>query len=162
MKTRRSKTKILIWKFFPWPTLSYTITKKAKESSATQKLLRVLKIRRVLSDRILFRFPRDKVLFESSVIGSSSRSSVIDFSFGSPVVFFRHVAIFYQNVLLLFFIKNRCSVLYYLFKRKFTLKISLTRFNTSTKLIVKSMKENLHGRDTKYYIENVCHQFPGL
>ena len=33
---------------------------------------------------------------------------------------------------------------------------------TSAKLIAKKMKKYLHDRDIKYYVENICHQFPEL
>ena len=55
------------------------------------------------SDRVPLRVLSDRVLFESQVIGSSSGSSVIDSSPGLSVLFFRHAAIFYQNMLLLFY-----------------------------------------------------------
>ena len=44
------------------------------------------------------------------MIESSSGSTVIDSYLGSSMLFFCHVAIFYQ-IVLLFFIKNRCFVL---------------------------------------------------
>ena len=70
---------------------------------------------------LLFLF-LDRILFESSVTESSSWPSLIDCSLGSSVLFFQYVAIFYLNVLLLFFIKNRCSVLHNISKKNFTLK----------------------------------------
>ena len=75
--------------------------------------MRVLKLLMVLNDRILSRFHGDSVffmfvsdrvllrvlvvmvLYESSVIGSSSGSLVTDSSLGSSVLFFQHAAIFY-------------------------------------------------------------------
>ena len=113
--------------------LSYTITKKIivlydakviEGPEAPEGPLRVLF--RLLSDRVLFRVLSDRILFESSVIGSS----VIDSSLGSSVLFFRHAANFYQNVLLLFFNKSRYSVLHYIFKKNFTLKIAKKWRNT--------------------------------
>ena len=97
----------------PSPTASYTITKRSKRVFFTAyqplrflKLLRVL-INRVflrfhidrslymfLSDRVLLRVFSDRELYESSVIGSSSGSSVIDCSLGSLVLFFWYAAIF--------------------------------------------------------------------
>ena len=74
--------------------------------------LRVLKLLRVLINRVFLRFPIDRSLYmflsdrvllrvfsdrelqESSVIGSSSRPSVIDYSLGSLVLFFWYAAIF--------------------------------------------------------------------
>ena len=76
---------------------------------------------RFLSDRVLLRVLSGTILFESSVIDSSSGSSVIYSSLGSSVLSFRHVAIYYQNVLLLFFVKSRCSDLDYIFKKNFAL-----------------------------------------
>ena len=125
--------------------LSYTITRKKKIDfcyaevtegpEAPEGLLRVLfrfHSDRVffsfVSDRVFFRFLSDRVLlrvlsgtilFESSVIDFSSGSSIIYSSLGSSVLFFRHDAIYYQNVLLLFFIKSRCSDLHYIFKKNF-------------------------------------------
>ena len=53
-----------------------------------------VEIHKTFIDKILFRVLSDKVLFEFSVIGSSSGSTVIYSSLGSSVRFFRHVAIF--------------------------------------------------------------------
>ena len=61
------------------PTLTYTITKKLKKFFGAQKPLRVLKLLRVLSGRVLFRVLSDSVLLYSSVIGSFSYFSVIGF-----------------------------------------------------------------------------------
>ena len=86
---------------------------KAKKSFfVTQKSLRVLKFLRVFSDRVLFRFLidgilfrvlSDRVFFEYLVLESSSGSAVIDFSLESSVLFFRHAAIFFYQIMLLFF-----------------------------------------------------------
>ena len=90
-----------------------TITKKKKRDFCDVKViegpealegpLRVLF--RFHSDRVLFRVLSDRIPFESSIIGSSLGSSVIDASLGPSMLFFRHAAIFYQNVLLLFLLK---------------------------------------------------------
>ena len=48
-----------------------------------------------VSDRVLLRVLVVMVLYESSVIGSSSGSLVTDSSLGSSVLFFQHAAIFY-------------------------------------------------------------------
>ena len=40
--------------------------------------------------------------------------------------------------------------------------ISLTCFNNFSKAEAKKNNEEIHNRDTKYYIENICHQFPDL
>ena len=103
MKTRPSKTKVLILvlelneNLSPSPYLHQSIMYYL----AVQKSLRVLKCRRVLSDRVLFtvlfRVLTDKARFRflmigaslmSSVIGSSSGSSVIGSSLGSSVFSF--------------------------------------------------------------------------
>ena len=55
---------------------------------------------KVLSDRAVLRVIIERVLFESPLICFYSGSSVIDSSLGSTVLFFRHAAIFYQNMLL--------------------------------------------------------------
>ena len=119
--------------------------------------MRVLKLMRVLSDKVLFRllsnrtFLRflsdrvlsrvlsDRVLFDSSVIGSSSGSSVIDSSCRSSVLFFRFVALFYKNVVL-HFQKKAPDVLFYIIfsKRSSHWTISLTFLIISTKMIWKN------------------------
>ena len=105
MKTNNPKAKIFIWKFIS--IFHCTIYHYQKAKKKVLKLLRVL-IDRVLfgfhSDRILFRFLSDKailkvlinmVLFESSVIDSSSGGlSSRFFSLGSSVLFFRYAATF--------------------------------------------------------------------
>ena len=147
MKTRPSKTKCFIWVFI----LSYTITRKKKIDfcyaeviegpEAPEGLLRVLfrfHSDRVffsfVSDRVFFRFLSDRVLlrvlsgtklFESSVIDFSSGSSIIYSSLGSSVLFFRHVAIYYQNVLLLFLLK--ADVLIYIIFSKRTSHVTICR-----------------------------------
>ena len=111
-------------------------------------------------DGILFRVLSDRVLYESSVIETSSGFAVKDASLGSSMLFFRHIAIFYQIVPRFFLIKNRCFVLYSLYSQKQLVERALV---TSTKLVAKNwMKKYLHGKDTQYYIENICHQFPNL
>ena len=109
----------------PPHALSYTITKKIKIVLCDAKVIEGPEAPEGPL-RVLFRLLSDRVLFESSVIGSS----VIDFSLGSSVLFFRQAANFYQNVLLLFFNKSRCSVLHYIFKKNFTLKIAKKWRNT--------------------------------
>ena len=54
---------------------------------------------------------------------------------------------FYQ-IVLLFFIKNRCIVLH-----------SVNNFNKTDREI---MNQEGHEKGTKYFIENICHQFPDL
>ena len=143
-------------KIYPHHPLCHIPSRKSqKECFAVQKSLRVLKLLRVLIDRACFRFfsyrvllrvLSDRVLFESSVIGFSSGSSIIDSSLGKSVFFFRNVANFYQNMLLLFFI-------YIFSKRSSHLTISLTCFNDINKTDSKKIKKYLHDRDIKYYIE---------
>ena len=85
---------------------------------------------RFYSESVIFRFLDrvfssvviDRIFFESSVIASSSVASVIDSSLGPSVLFFGHATTFYQNVLLLFFIKSRCSILYHIFRKNFSFK----------------------------------------
>ena len=90
-------------------------------------------------DSILFKFLSDRVLFKSSVIGYSSSSAIIDSSLGSSILFFHHVTMFYELVLLFCFI---------------FIIFSKTTGLTSAKLIAKeSMKKYLHDKDTKYHIE---------
>ena len=88
------------------------------------KLLKLLSDRvlfKVLSDSVLFRFLNDKVLSESPVIGSLKGSSVIDSPVGLSVLFFWYAGTFLSKGATTFFIKNRCSVLHYIFKKTFTL-----------------------------------------
>ena len=57
------RSKFLYENFSPSPTLSYTITKKLKKKFAARKPLRLLKLLRALSDRVLFAVLSDSVLF---------------------------------------------------------------------------------------------------
>ena len=109
-------------------TLSYNIIKKStKTVFVVQKSLKVLKFLRIFIDRVVFRFHSDRTLFrffidrilvrvlsdrvfcDSSVIETSSGSA---FLLGHQCSFSAMSLSFYQIVLLLFFIKNRCSVLH--------------------------------------------------
>ena len=77
---------------------------------------------KLLNDRILFMIISHTVFFASPVIGSSKVSSVIDCSLGLSVLFFRYAGAFLSKGASPFFlIKNRCSVLRYIFKKTFTL-----------------------------------------
>ena len=120
MKTSPSKIKCFLWMFIP---ITHSITyhyEKEKKSFCDGKFIE----RPETSEGplgVLLRFRSDRILFDSSVIRSSSWSSVMDSSLVSLVLFLRCAAIFYQNVpLSTFFIKSRCSVLYYIFKKIFT------------------------------------------
>ena len=112
IKTRPSKTKSFIWKFVPHHPLHHIpLLKYQKELFVAQKSLRLVKLLRVLNDKILFKFHSDRILFvfsservllrvlsdrviiEFSVIGSSSWSSVIESSLGSSMFFFFLVVI---------------------------------------------------------------------
>ena len=85
---------------------------------------------RFFIDRILFSVLSDRVLFESSVIESSSRFTVLDCFYGSPMLFSRHVArVFLSNRATIIFIRNTYFVLNSLYSKK----ISLTFFNNFTK-----------------------------
>ena len=83
---------------------------------------------RFLSEWVFFRFFSDTVLFESSVFGASSWSSVIDFfsQFISPL--FRYVAILLLKCALLFL--SWSNLLFYVIfsKRHSLLTTSLTCF----------------------------------
>ena len=63
--------------------------------------------------------------------------------------------IFLSNHATIFFNKNRCfSYIYY---------ISLKCFNNFNKTDSEKINEEiLNDKNTKYYIENICHQFPDL
>ena len=74
---------------------------------------------RFLIDRILFRVLSDRVFFDSSVIESSSGFADID----SSMLFFHHIAIFYQIVLRFF---SKTDILFYI---HCMLKNSLSYFN---------------------------------
>ena len=112
MKTRPPKTKSFIWMFIP-------IIKKKKKFFCEAKViegpktpegpLRVLfrfhsdrVLFRFLSNRVLWRVLNDRVLFQSSVIGSSSEPSVIDFSLG----FFFQYATFFIKTCYYFLLKT--------------------------------------------------------
>ena len=82
--------------------ITYTISSKCHSDNAF----------RFFIDRVLFRVLSDKVLFEYSVIQSSSGFAEIGSSLGSSMHFFSHVAIFYQIVLPFFLSKT--EVLFYI------------------------------------------------
>ena len=130
-------------KVYPHHLLFYMpLPKIQKEFLAAQYSLRILKILRVLvdsallrfysdgvpfrfySDRVLFWFLSKRFIFESSVIGSSSKFSIIDSSLGSSVDIFRHTSIICATACFTLY-----STLY--FQRKLTL--NLTRFNNFSK-----------------------------
>ena len=75
---------------------------------------------RFFIDRILFRVLSDRVLLESSVIESSSEFAVIDPSLGPSMLFFSHVAIFYQIVLPFLSRKDFLFYIHYIFKNTLT------------------------------------------
>ena len=118
-----------------------------------QKFFRFLKLLMVLSDRVLIRFHSDRallrffgdgVLFESSVIYSSSWSSVIDSSLGSSGLFFRHAAVFLIKTCYYFFLLKTDVLFYIAFsKRSSYLTISLTCFNTFNKTDIEKHEEIL-------------------
>ena len=106
-------------------------------------------------DRILFRVLSPRVLFEFSVIESSSESAVFFIN-----ALFSPCRYFLSNRATIFFIKNRCLVFTFII---FSETISWTcLLITSTNLKAKEMNEEIHDKDTKYYIEYICHQFPDL
>ena len=127
-------------KIFPHHLLYHMLKPKSQEKIlVAPRSLRVLKILLFFSDRVpfrahsdsvlfiflgdwvFFRFLSDRVLFKSSVIGSSKGYSVIDSSIGLSVLFFQYAGTFLSKGTTTFFIKNRCSVLHYIFKKTFTL-----------------------------------------
>ena len=132
------------------------------------KSLTVLKLLRLLSDRVLFKFLSDTVLFESSVLRFSSGSSVIDFlsRFISPLS--RYAAILLLKCAPLFLLWANL-LFYVIFSKKHSHStISLRCFDKfpkkkkKKKLIAKNMRKYLHDRNAKYYIANICHQFSDL
>ena len=158
----------------PSSTLSYTITKKPKRVNLRRKshwgswsswgsplialslgftVIRVLF--RFLIERILFRVLSDRVFFESSEIGSSSLGHAVIDSSLHQCSFSAMSLFFYQIVLLLFYQKHM-----FCFAFMIVLKIiNLTCFNNFSKTN-SGQNEEIDHRDTKYYIENLCHQFP--
>ena len=130
MKTRPSKTQILIWKFIPIThSIIYHYQKAKKSFFVAQKSLKVLKFLRIFIDSVVFRFHSDRTLFrffidrilfrvlsdrvfsDSSVMGSSSGSAVLlvyQCSFFAMSLFFlsNRAATFF------FLIENRCFVLH--------------------------------------------------
>ena len=91
------------------PSYHIPLPKSQKEFLAAQKSLRILKLLRILinrvlfkffSDRVLFRVLSDRLLFESSVMGSSSGSSVTILLFGHQCSSSGMPLFFYQNVLI--------------------------------------------------------------
>ena len=137
IKMKPSKTKFFEWMLIPIiHSIIYHYQKEKKSflqckshwgSWSFRRSSRVLF--RFLSDGVFLRVLSDRIFFESSVIGSSSGSSVIDSSIGPWVLFFRHAAIFYQNVLLIFFLL-KVDVLFYITfsKRTLHLKISSKKY----------------------------------
>ena len=71
------------------------------------------------------------------------------------MLFFRHVAISYQIMLLVFLSKTNVSFCIHD-------TIGLTCFNNFRKTDSEKKNEEIHDRDTKYYIEDIYHQFPDL
>ena len=104
-------------------SIIYHYKKEKKKSFCNEKPLRVLKLLNVLLGFTVIKVFSDKILFDFSVVGSSSGFTVIDSSLGSAVLFFS------QNAVL----------------------------SSSEK-----MKKYSHDTNTKYFIENICHQFPDL
>ena len=121
------------------PTLSYTITRMSKRVflqqrshwgswSSWESSLKGFTFR-FHSDRVLFRFfinripfrvVRNRVFFESSVI--NLETEVIDSSLGHQCSFCAMPLLFFVKSCYYFFlIKNRCSVLQYILKKKFKL-----------------------------------------
>ena len=109
-----------------------------KDFLTAQKSLKVLKPPRAVNDGVLLRFFSDRLLFDRlffRVFSDRFLTWVIS-------VFFQHTAVL---------LSKRGTT--------FLLKIDIL-WITFTKLITKNMNKYFHDRDTKYYIENICNQFP--
>ena len=119
----------------PSPTIIYHY-QNDKKCFAVQKSIRVLKLLRVFSDMILFRFLKDRILFQSSVIGTSSGSSAIDSSFESLCFFLAWC--FFVKTCYYFFLKQR--LFYIIFPKRYS-RLTISSLINSTKLIAKNMKK---------------------
>ena len=125
MKTRPSKTKILISEFTPINhSIIYHYQRSQKSFFVVQKSLRVLKLLRVFTDNVVFKFHIDRLLFTLlilSFIGFSLGSSGIGSSSGSAVRVFLtcRYYFFIKLCYYFFFIKNRCFLLHYIPEKGF-------------------------------------------
>ena len=147
MKTRPSKSKILLWKLIPITHSLYSTTKKPKRVSSNTKvieghepptassleaLIRVLSngvLFRMLSDKVLFRILRDIVLFR--VVADRDHRVL------SNGVFYRIL-----SGTVLFSVSLFCFVLFYIFsKRRSHLAISLTSIINLNKTDSEKYKE---------------------
>ena len=87
----------------------YHHQKAKKNFFAAQKSLRVLKLLRILTDRVVFRFSIDMIFLQRQglllVLSDRLflRAAAIDPSLGSSVLFFRHGNIFLLNLATAFF-----------------------------------------------------------
>ena len=112
--------------------------------------------------------------FLSLVIGFSLGSSVIGCSLGSPVIesslgfsvigSLRSSATdsFSGSSVIARFLSWALSPLFPVYRYFFIKKMCHYHFKISLKLIAKNMKKYLYDRNTKYFIENMCHQFSDL
>ena len=110
------------------------------------------------SDSVLFRFSIDGILFR--VLSDRNFFRVRSKRCFSWVIIalFPPYRYFLSNCDTIFF--NQKQMFCFTFTI-FSKAISWTCLVTSAKLVAKNwMKKYLHGKDTKYYIENICHQFP--
>ena len=175
MKTKSSKTKMFLWKFSPIIHSTTYHYQKAIWVNLRRKshwgpwsswgsplialslvftIIRVLF--RFLIERILFKVLSDRVFFESSEIGSSSIGHAVIDSYLHQCSFSAMSLFFYQIVLLLFYQKQMLCFVFIII-----LKNSLTCSNNFRKTDSEK-NEEIHNRDTKCYIEKICHQFPDL
>ena len=122
---------------FSWVLFSFHSNKFLFRFFSDRVLLSVLSDRdtilMVLNDGSLW-VPSDRLFFGSSVIDSSLWSSLL---------FFQLVPLFFIN-----------TCYYFLFALYYQKELHTI---SSEKL-----KKYLHDKDMKYYIENICHQFPNL
>ena len=204
IEARPSKNKIFKWKSIPstYPFIYHH--QKAKTTFfATQKLLRVMRLLRVLLDRVPFKVFGEGFLFrvitkrsnfrvlsdsvllgfsvirfslgfsvvgfylDFSVVGSYLGSlmvvsSLIDSPLGSSVILFWCATFLSKRATTLFYWKLMFCFRLYFKKWRSHLTISWTCLNYFDKTDSKNMKKYLHDRNTKYYIENTCHQFSDL
>lgn len=123
MKTRPSKSKILLWKLIPITHSLYSTTKKPKRVSSNTKvieghepptassleaLIRVLSngvLFRMLSDKVLFRILRDIVLFRV-VADRDHRYSAMESSIGFSVVLSSLVSLYFVLFCFTYFQKD--------------------------------------------------------
>ena len=133
MKTRPSKTRILIWRFIP--IINYFIYHHQKELFEEQNSLGVLKLLRILNYRVLFTVLSDEVLFKIlsyrvlfRILGNRGLFRVI-----SDRIFFQSSAIFSSSRSYSFLIKADFLIHIIFLERTSHSTICLTDFNRFNK-----------------------------